>query len=239
MNLILDQGNTNLKIYFFCKNKIEEKFIFPIENFDLSFILKDKVEHIIYSTVSGIDNYFFNYFNDKKITTFNLSTPLPIINKYEAKTIGLDRLAGVSGASEIFPETNVLVIDIGSAITYDLITKNKEFLGGNISPGLKLRYKSLNNYTVNLPLIEPEDIDYNIGKTTEQAIRAGVQKGILYEIESYINDLSKDYENLRIILTGGDADFFAKKIKYSIFAEPNLVAIGLNKILNYNIEEQI
>lgn len=234
MNLIIDQGNTNLKIYFFNKNIIKEKFLFPIEKLDLSFILMDKIDNVLYSSVSGIDDYILNFFNTKSFIIFDSSTNLPINNKYETKTIGLDRLANVTAASIIYPNSNVLAIDIGSAITYDFITSKKEFIGGNIAPGVRLRYKALNEHTKNLPLLEPQNVDFLLGKNTNNAILAGVQNGILFEIEGYIERLSKDYDNFKIILTGGDADFFAKKIKYSIFAEPNLVAIGLNEILNYN-----
>lgn len=235
MNVIIDQGNTNLKIYFFYKNKIKEKFIFPNKNLNLSFIQKETINNVIYSTVSGVDSYVLSFFSDKNLVFFDSSISLPIINKYKSKTIGLDRLAAVVGAAKVFPNSNVLSIDIGSAVTYDIINYKNEFIGGNISPGLQLRFNSLNDYTKNLPLLEPKNINYFLGNTTNQAIIAGVQKGLQFEIELYINELSKKYSDLKVILTGGDLDFFAEKIKYSIFAEPNLVAIGLNEILKYNI----
>lgn len=235
MNVIIDQGNTNLKIYFFYKNKIKEKFIFPIKNLNLSFIQKEVINNVIYSTVSGVDSYVLNFFSEKKLVLFDSSISLPIINKYKSKTIGLDRLAAVVGATKIFPSSNVLSIDIGSAVTYDFINYRNEFIGGNISPGLQLRFNSLNDYTKNLPLLEPKNINYFLGNTTNQAIIAGVQKGLEFEIGLYISELSKEYSDLKVILSGGDSYFFAEKIKYSIFAEPNLVAIGLNEILKYNI----
>ena len=234
MNIIIDQGNTNVKFYFFSNNRIEKKYLFSIKKIDLSFILNNEVESVIYSTVSGVDEKVLDFFIDKKLVIFKNTTSLPIINKYKSKTIGLDRLAAVVGATEIFPNTNILSVDVGSAVTYDFINDKNEFLGGNISPGLRLRYNSLNDYTKNLPLLKPEKNNYFLGKTTRQAIIAGVQNGLLFEIEMYIAKLSEKYKDLKIILTGGDLNLFAEKIKYSIFAEPNLVAIGLNKILHFN-----
>lgn len=234
MNIIIDQGNTNIKIYFFLNNKIVKKIIFPISNLDLSFIIKQKINKIIYSTVSGINHNILDFFSDKELLFFKNTTSLPITNKYKSETIGLDRLAAVVGATDIFPNTNILSIDIGSAVTYDFINDKNEFLGGNISPGLRLRFSSLNDYTKNLPLLEPKNIDFFLGKTTNQAIIAGIQNGLLFELEAYITKLSEDYKKIKIILSGGDLNLFAKKIKYSIFAEPNLVAIGLNKILCFN-----
>jgi len=159
---------------------------------------------------------------------------LPITNRYKSETIGLDRLAGAVGANYYFKNKNILLIDIGSAITYDIISSENEFLGGNISPGLNLRFKSLNLFTKNLPLMKYQEDDNLFADNTQQAVILGVQNGILYEIESYINIFSKKFDDLKIIFTGGDTNLFVKKIKNTIFAKPNLVAEGLNIILNYN-----
>jgi len=237
MNLIIDQGNTNMKLYLFLSNKIKHFFIFPINKNDFSFLQDFKINNIIYSTVSGTNNFFTKEFSNKHILFFSSKTPIPIKNSYKSNSIGNDRLAGAVGASVIFPKQNVLSIDIGSAITFDFIKNGEEYIGGNISPGIKLRFKSLYNYTANLPLLKTSEKNIFIADNTNDAIIAGVQNGILYEINSYIKNINDLYTNTKTIITGGDSNFFAKKIKKSIFAESNLVAIGLNNILNYNIEK--
>lgn len=234
MNLIIDQGNTNLKLYIFLSNKIKHFFIFPINKDDFSFLDVYIFEEIIYSSVSGFNNVLINYLKSNKILYFNFKTKLPIINSYKSETIGNDRLAAAVGATVLFPGEDILNIDIGSAITYDFIKKGKEFIGGNISPGLRLRFKSLNDYTANLPLLEPKEINFLLADNTNDAIIGGIMNGILFEITAYIERITTENQKIKVVFTGGDSNLFVKKIKYSIFAESNLVAIGLNQILNFN-----
>ncbi|MEA3450667.1 MAG: type III pantothenate kinase [Bacteroidota bacterium] len=237
MNLIIDQGNTNIKLYFFLSNKIKHFFIFSINKDDFSFLKDFKFKNIIYSSVSGTNNNLIKKINKEHILFFDSKTAIPIKNSYKSSTIGNDRLAGAVGASVLFPRQNVLSIDIGSAITFDFIKKGFEYVGGNISPGVELRFKSLHNYTANLPMLKTNKKNIFIADNTNDAIIAGVQNGILYEINAYIEKINALYTDTKIVFTGGDSNFFAKKIKKLIFAESNLVAIGLNKILNYNIEK--
>jgi len=165
------------------------------------------------------------------------NTPLPIENCYDSKeTLGKDRIAAVVGAFDIDPNTNVLVIDAGTAITYDIITAEGKYLGGNISPGLEMRYKALSQFTGKLPKVEKAEFNKLYGKTTEQAIRAGVQNGFVYEVDSTINSFKEFYNNLKVIITGGDAEFFDKKLKNSFFVHFNLTSIGLNRILQHTGE---
>lgn len=165
-------------------------------------------------------------------------TGLPIENLYETpETLGKDRIAAAVGANELFPDQNLLVIDAGTAITYDLVSEKNQFIGGNISPGLEMRFKALNHYTGKLPLVN-YSVDFEpIGKNTNDAIRAGVQNGILYEMEQNIDFFNKNYRNLYIIMTGGDSTFFDKKLNYSIFVHFNLTLIGLNRILEHNAKK--
>ncbi len=237
MNLIIDQGNTNLKLYFFSSNKIKHFFLFPTNKKDFSFLSAFNFKNAIYSTVAGINKDLEKIIKCEKVIYFDSSTLLPVKNLYKSKTIGKDRLAGAVGATVIYPKKSVLSIDIGSAITYDFIKDGEDYLGGNISPGMQLRFKSLYHFTVNLPLLEAQEKDIFLADNTNDAIIAGVINGISYEISAYIESIKGIYKDSKIILTGGDSNFFAKKIKSSIFAEPNLVALGLNKILNYNIEK--
>jgi len=163
-------------------------------------------------------------------------TNLPLINLYQTpETLGKDRLAAVIGGISLFPGSNVLVIDAGTAITFDFINKQKEYLGGNISPGLSMRYQALHQFTKQLPLLQKEEDFELLGENTKKAIIRGVQNGIVFEINHYIESLSVKNGNITTILTGGDSNFFDNKLKYPIFVESDLVLMGLNKILKYNI----
>lgn len=166
-------------------------------------------------------------------------TQLPIENLYQTpETLGKDRLAAAVGANELFPDRNLLVIDAGTAITYDLVSEKNQFIGGNISPGLEMRFKALNHFTGKLPLISYSDHFEPVGRNTNEAIRAGVQNGILYEIAQNIEYFNRNYQNLHIIMTGGDSNFFDKKLNYSIFVHFNLTLIGLNRILEHNAKNK-
>ncbi|MGM0622269.1 MAG: type III pantothenate kinase, partial [Bacteroidota bacterium] len=165
------------------------------------------------------------------------NTPLPVENCYLTKeTLGKDRIAAVVGAFKLYPNSNILVIDAGTAITYDFINYKGQYLGGNISPGLEMRFKALHRYTGKLPLIQQSDFNNLFGKTTEEAIRAGVQHGIIFEADKAIESFKEFYKNLNVIITGGDAKFFDLKLKNSFFVHFNLTALGLNHILEYNGE---
>ncbi len=166
---------------------------------------------------------------------FDHNTPVPITNLYESPTtLGLDRLAAAIGGSSIFPGKELLVIDAGTAITYDLIDNNNCFLGGNISPGLKMRFRALHHFTKKLPEMAPADIWPGYGKTTDEAIRAGVQQGMIFEIDGMIEHIRKDWPHCTVILTGGDCFFFDKKLKNTIFVKFELTLIGLNRVLEFN-----
>ena len=166
----------------------------------------------------------------------NEETPLPVTNLYQTpKTLGKDRIAAVVGASALFPDQNILVIDAGTAITYDFINNNKEYRGGNISPGLSMRFQALHQFTNRLPLLQKEEDIELLGENTSKAIVRGVQNGMVFEMNNYIESLSVKNGSLVTILTGGDSNFFDNKLKYPIFVESDLVITGLNKILKYNI----
>jgi type III pantothenate kinase len=167
----------------------------------------------------------------------NENTPIPLKNGYKTPaTLGNDRLAAAVGANLIYPGTNILIIDAGTAITFDLVSEAGEYLGGNISPGLEMRFKALHNFTGKLPLISSNDSYPFWGDTTHNAILAGVQNGILFEIDAYIGHFKKFYKKNEVIFTGGDVNFFESKLKNSFFVHSNLVATGLNRILEYNAE---
>jgi type III pantothenate kinase len=220
-------------------------FNVPIDHLSIDHLrmLKDEyaqLNKVILSSVKVRDEQL-NIFLSENFDFFlelDHHTKLPIENLYETpETLGKDRLAAAVGANELFPDQNLLIIDAGTAITYDLVTENNQFLGGNISPGLEMRFKALNQFTGKLPLISHSDEYKEIGQNTTDAIRAGVQNGILFEIGQTIDLFNRNYQNLQIIMTGGDSNFFDKKLNYSIFVHFNLTLIGLNRILEHNAKE--
>lgn len=166
---------------------------------------------------------------------FEPGVPVPISNLYATPdTLGSDRLAAAVGAHALYPGSNVLIVDFGTAVTIDVVSAGGEFLGGNISPGAMSRFRALHEYTNRLPLRSLAEQTALIGSNTNQALESGVVNGIVFEIEGYIERLSREYADLKIIFTGGDSNFFAKRFKNTIFATYDLVVYGLNRILEYN-----
>lgn len=241
IDLVIDWGNTRIKLGIIKEKKLIHTKTLQNKEIEL---IKTEIENLetinacILSSVANIEIETIEFIKNKCISFFEFdhTTKIPIVNKYKTpETLGLDRLSAVIGAWSLNPNENTLVIDAGTCIKYDLITQNSEYYGGSISPGLQMRLKSLQFYTDKLPLVELENIDYYIGTTTKESILSGVINGIIAEIKGFIDIYQKDYENLRIILTGGDAFFFDKKLKNIIFANSNLLIIGLNEILQYNV----
>ncbi|MGE5449110.1 MAG: type III pantothenate kinase [Bacteroidales bacterium] len=243
-NLIIDIGNTRTKIALF--NEHDLMFNVSMDRLTPAQVMMLKEEHeqlnkAILSTVRPADEELLAVLNQQfdQFIELDHTTDLPIENLYSTpESLGKDRLAAAVGANELFPDTNLLVIDAGTAITYDLVSENNQFIGGNISPGLEMRFKALNYFTGKLPLISSKDIFSTIGKNTEEAIRAGVQNGIIFELEQNIAFFNRNYQNLQIIMTGGDSNFFDKKLNYTIFVHFNLTLIGLNRILEYNAKKK-
>ena len=168
----------------------------------------------------------------------NHTTSLPIKNLYKTpETLGKDRLAAVVGASYLNPNQDIVVVDAGTAITSDFINSHKQYLGGNIAPGLNLRLRSLHEFTKQLPLVSANSESPLLGIDTNSALVSGALYGIVFEIEGYINTLKIKYPQLSVFLTGGSTFYFVTKLKKPIFAEKNLVSIGLNRILQYNVQK--
>lgn len=242
MNLVIDIGNTRTKFSVF--NHGEEMISVPVDELLPSHIdvLLNEHPSINKAIISAVKDYSPELKSHlrQKLSFFlelNGETPLPIENCYQTKeTLGKDRIAAAVGAFHLYPGKNVLVIDAGTAITYDFVNEKGQYLGGNISPGIEMRFKALNQFTGRLPLIEKKDFENLFGNTTEDAIRAGVQHGIVFEADKAIDTFKEFYRNLNVIITGGDANFFDKKLKNSFFVHFNLIAIGLNRILEHNGE---
>jgi len=240
MNLVIDYGNTTIKTAVFSDEKMVDRFTIEKNDsyhiFDI-FTSYPAIMHVLLSAVSDYPPSLVEKLKNSGLDFMILdhTTALPVKNQYSTKeSLGFDRVANVVAAHTIFPGNNVLVIDAGTAITYDLITSNAEYIGGNISPGIKMRAKALHAFTRKLPMIEVNGEQPLIGNSTAEAIAAGIVNGVVYETQGYIDQLKKDYKDLKVILTGGDHNHFDKKLKNSIFVDSNLNLIGLNRILNYN-----
>ena len=238
MNLVLDVGNSLLKIALFEKSELIQKFKFS-ENYKRNIediISKYKVTHSIISNVVRIDDSTINILKEStNLLLVSNQLKIPFKNLYKSKnTLGQDRLALVSAAAFNFPNENVLIVDVGSCITYDFKNNNNEYLGGGISPGISMRFKSLNTFTSNLPLIDFDNIHKLIGNNTKNSINSGVINGTISEINGIIQQYCEEFKNIRIILTGGDSNFLLKRIKNSIFADQNFLLVGLNKLLEDN-----
>ncbi len=159
---------------------------------------------------------------------------LPFKIEYDTpETLGTDRIAAVAGAFNVFPGTDVLIIDAGTALTFEFLSDNI-YKGGNISPGLTMRFKALNKFTDRLPLVSQSDDFTFPGRNTTDAISAGVITGMTYEINEYIRTFEKKHTDFKIILTGGDSEYLKDKINYQITYMPDIVIDGLNYILEYN-----
>ena len=180
--------------------------------------------------MSKLDQDIVKYF---KGILLDDNTPLPITSNYKSK-IGTDRLSAIVGASFLFPNENIWVFDAGTCLTADYIDKNKIYQGGRITLGLEMRYKSLNRFTSKLPKLSLCEESFFKGDTTEKSIISGVQQGILAEVRTLISDFEENNEDFILVFTGGDASFFEKELKSSIFADQFLVLKGLNEILDYN-----
>ncbi|GLU51585.1 type III pantothenate kinase [Dyadobacter frigoris] len=240
MNVVVDSGNTYSKIGWFSGDHLiryETRLGFT-ELIEL--IRSELPERIMYSSVNRSVSEFLEAL-DRDVPVLNLTgnTPVPIKKDYETPhTLGADRVAGACGANWMFPEKDVLVVDMGTSITYDLVDREGIFRGGLISPGVRMRFNALHTFTKRLPLFDPEKDPEFIGKSTKNAIQSGVMNGTLAEIEGIINRYRHEIPSLCVVICGGDVAFFESNLKPPIFAVPELVLIGLNRILTYNVALQ-
>ncbi|RZS99784.1 type III pantothenate kinase [Aquimarina brevivitae] len=241
MNLVIDVGNTAIKLGVFEHYKlVDHKRTTAAAFFELfqKTIQKyNTIDAVIFSSVGNLDTQSLSLIKDYDLELVELSHRLkmPFKNLYlTPETLGVDRLALTAAAVSKFPKKNVLIIDAGTCITYDFKNSNEEYLGGAIAPGIALRYSSLHHYTAKLPLLSIKEPDALIGKSTEQAIHTGVILGVIAEIDGIIREYCNIYDDLTVILTGGDAHFLSKRLKNSIFATSNFLLEGLNYILGIN-----
>ena len=241
-NLAIDFGNTLVKVavykkkkwkYFISQSKISKKEIEDI-------IEQFNIHHCIISSVTTKSVTIEKFLSKKThALILNEKTKLPVKNLYSTQSsLGKDRLASAVAAIKMFPKKNVLIINCGTCITYDLVNDKSEYLGGGISPGLDMRLKALNTFTSKLPLIKKKKVNSTVGNSTESSILNGVMNGAALEVDGFINTYRKKFSKLKVIVSGGDAGYFASELKNKIFALPNIVLIGLNEILLFNEQKK-
>ncbi len=243
MNLIIDVGNTFVKLAVFNNAILIHKEVVEIGSI-LTHIQSIKEEFqpirkVILSSVGKLGEFEVAFIKSNfDLLILDSETKLPFSNLYETpKTLGVDRIALVCASVKEFPNKNVLIIDAGTCITYDFVNAKNEYLGGAISPGLGMRYKSLHNLTANLPLLDINRPTTITGNSTNTCIHSGVVYGVLKEIDGVIEDYKCNYLDLTVIFTGGDSNFLSKQLKSSIFATSNFLLEGLNFILQFNSNE--
>lgn len=251
MNLCIDQGNSRTKVALMTdEGKLVNHFIykhFSSADVDRLFDLYD-IQNSIISSVVDIEAATVNALSRRSehFVLFDHNTPVPITNSYDTPaTLGLDRLAAAVGAKSICPNENLLIIDVGSAITYDFVSAEGEYMGGNIAPGLKMRFTILQQMTKKLPLVEVDENELIplFGKNTRDAIAAGVIRGVAYEVKGYMRTLQEKVQHFQTFLTGGNAPYVLNNVRKSrteqrnLNYEKHLVLIGLNNILRLNVNE--
>jgi len=234
-NLVIDIGNTRIKAGLFHGDAIVRQI--QLKNIEeLKPELLQPHENIIISSVrEDVENIFQLSGAVGKKIKLTSATPLPIQNNYSTpNSLGVDRIAAVCGAFQLFPREDCLIIDMGTCINYELLDQSGVYRGGIISPGVNMRFEAMHTFTARLPLIEVVAEPALVGDSTISCMQSGVMNGILEEMKGIMVRMQEKYPRLRVILCGGDAPFFENQLKPSIFAAPELVLLGLNRILTHN-----
>ncbi|NND05730.1 MAG: type III pantothenate kinase [Saprospiraceae bacterium] len=239
ISLAFDAGNSRVKYGVFQDKVMISDGVVTRWN---AVVLDELIEkfsatHVILSSTRHLTIKMRNLFKVRKnYMLLDSDSRLPFENNYESpSTLGKDRIASVAAASSLHPGEASLIIDAGTCITYDLLDSTNSYLGGNISPGLLMRLRAMHEMTDQLPQVGLSDRLLTMGVDTISALQVGVQMGTVLEMRGFIDHYSKIFKKLNILLTGGDAPFFVKRLKTKIFAAPHLVLQGLNEILNYNV----
>ncbi|MGM8361510.1 type III pantothenate kinase [Flavobacterium sp. ARAG 55.4] len=242
MIVTVDVGNTRIKAAVFEGNTNLKNFVFDktvLEN-EIKKILKEfqTINSLVVSSVADVEKQAFLVF-EKWVQVHFVSheDAFPFINNYGTpKTLGIDRMVLAAGAALLYPNQNRLVIDAGTCVTYDFVDENNVYQGGAIAPGLRLRYESLHAFTAKLPLLKLQSPESYVGKSTSESIHSGVVNGLVYEIDGFIEEYKTGCSKIIIILTGGDAEFLAKRLKNTIFANSNFLLESLNQTFQYKIK---
>lgn len=242
MNLIIDIGNSRAKVVVMDGDTLIKEYV--AEEFNASLFAEimgayPTISRAIIASTRGDEERVKQIVAERiaKVVVFKpATTPIPLANHYHTpETLGADRLAAAVGAQAMYPDCDIMIVDFGTAITIDFV-EGGAFKGGNISPGVTTRFRALTDYTARLPRCYATEEVLGYGRTTKEAIEQGVMRGVEYEILGYAEAFLQKNVKKEIIFTGGDAKYFVKRIKNTIFADCEPVVFGLNIILNYNAE---
>ena len=238
MNIVIDAGNTRIKVGLFEDREMIQHMIFLDLESLKQFMLASRASHVLVSSVNHDPAQILSWSQapGKKISLAS-TLPLPIQLAYKTPhTLGVDRLAAVCGALELFPDKNCLIIDAGTCINYEFLDAQGVYHGGAISPGISMRFEAMHTFTARLPLVNAKAQVGLIGNSTETCMQSGVMNGAVEEVKGTIKQYQVLYPDLMVILCGGDYTFFENNLKPSIFVTPELVLIGLNRILRHNVK---
>ncbi|GHA64314.1 type III pantothenate kinase [Pontibacter akesuensis] len=237
-NLAIDIGNTGTKYGIFEAGALVEQGYFEGQQELPEVLLNQTFDHaIVASVAAGATSIKERLLVSGKLLELTPQAALPVINLYKTpQTLGADRIAAAVGANYLFPGRNCLVFDAGTCITHDFVDAQAQYQGGGIAPGLKMKFKALHTFTQRLPLVQQTEQKFPLtGKTTEESILSGVLAGSVAELNGFIQSYSQKAADLVVILCGGDAAFFESNLKGRIFVIPELVLIGLHRILTHNV----
>ncbi len=246
MNLVVDWGNSSLKTGWFDGGVLVETGHFNTVSAFLQAVDRstDRLpEQMLVSSTSRSVDVIQRELNALPVIVhvFDNQTPVPIRNGYDTPhTLGPDRLAAAVGAAGLFPDRACLVLDLGTCLTADLVDPDGTFRGGLIAPGLTMRFRAMHEHTARLPMIDDPlaDADWPglVARNTRDALRSGVLNGLGFELNGLIDAHRRDWPDLAVLLCGGDGPVLRSRLKEPIFAVPELVLMGLNRILRYNVE---
>lgn len=238
MNFLFDAGNTRVRVGTFLENgELSLKFLSQLE--DVLTMDFGPDDQMVYCSVRKDDQKVRDFIQSKGglVVSHQLSLPFSLDSYKTPETLGADRIALVAGAQSRFPNSNVLVIDAGTCITYDFYSPANGYLGGIIAPGLAMRAKSMSTFTQALPEVEAPYFNEILGRSTEECLGAGVYVGITVEIDGIISQYKKRFGEVEVIFTGGDTELLVTPLKNNIFADLQILMKGLNAILDHHVEE--
>lgn len=244
LNLVIDWGNSSLKTGWFRGQELIGVSRYESPEILITELNKQPATHILVSSTSRPGSDIRRQLTDlgTDFWVLDSQTAVPIRNGYDTPTtLGADRVAAAVGAVTLFPDQSCLILDLGTCLTADLVDQDAVFQGGLISPGLRMRFRAMHEQTARLPLVElPADVNQHwpplTAKNTVQAMQSGVLNGLTFEINGIIENYRQERPGIVVLVCGGDASSFESRLKPPIFVVPELVLIGLNRILRYNVE---
>lgn len=245
MNVVIDWGNTAIKTGWFEGSQLVDTKRYATVDELVDAFAAQSAAHVLVSSTSRSAEEIRVRLRGLSASCMVLTseTPVPIRKAYDTPhTLGADRVAAAVGAVTLFPQQPCLILDLGTCLTADFVDQQADFQGGLIAPGLHMRFRAMHEQTARLPLIEARSGDgwepwpALTAKNTRSAMESGVLNGLRFELNGLIDAYRLREPNVVILLCGGDAPAFESSLKPPIFAVPELVLMGLNRILRYNVD---